>query len=90
MRRSRNKAGLYFYIYILLSHLPSSNIKYDFTNRHTAKLPPFLKTAELRTSITLQIFSPETTNGENALQVTEIKAYFSLDSSVCIGKPLIR
>lgn len=30
--------------------------------------------------------SPETTNGEDALEVAEIKAYFSLDSAVCIKK----
>lgn len=48
------------------------------------------KTAALRTSIILQTFSPETTKGEDALEVAEIKAYFSLDSAVCIRKPLKR
>lgn len=86
----KQKQSWFIFIYIPLSHLHSSNTKWNFTNRHTANLPPFLKTAELRTGIILQIFSPEIANGENALQVAEIKAYFSLDSAVCIGKLLIR
>lgn len=70
--------------------LTSSNINHDLTNRHTAKLPTFVRTAAPRTGTTLQIFSPETTDGEDALEVAEIKAYFSLDSAVCIEKPLLR
>lgn len=73
-----------------LLQLTSSNINHDFTNRHRAKLPTLLRTAALRTSTTLQVFSPESTNGEDALEVAKIKAYFSLDSAVCSKKLLIR
>lgn len=35
-------------------------------------------------------FHLKSTNGEDALEVAKIKAFFSLDSAVCIRKPLLR
>lgn len=60
------------------------------TSQIGTHIATLLKAAALRTGITLQNFSPETADGEDALEVAEIKAYFSSDSAVCIRKPLIR